>query len=422
MEFFSRKPLSLHRVVVTGMGLLAPTGKTVAENWQSIRSGIGGIARITHFDASEYATQIGGEVKGYDAGAYFDRKEIRKYDPYVQFALIASEEAVRDAALDLEKLNKDRCGVYIGSGIGGIYTIEANYTLLRDKGPMRVSPFFLASAIGNLGSGNVSIRYGFRGPNFANCTACATSTHAIGDSFKVIQRGAADLMLAGGSEYPITPLGISGFSVMRAMSTRNQEPEKASRPFDRERDGFVIAEGAGILILESLEHAHKRGAKIYAEIVGYGCTADAFHVTAPDPEGDGARRSMEMAMADAGISASEVAYINAHGTSTPLNDRLETKAIKALFGDQAAKLAVSSTKSMTGHLLGATGAAEGIFTVMAIVDSFLPPTINYEFPDPECDLNYVPNQGVSREVTYALSNTFGFGGTNGTLLFKKYVP
>jgi len=322
--------------------------------------------------------------------------------------------------LDLEKLNTERIGVYVGSGIGGIFSIEANHEILLNRGFSRISPFFLPAAIANLATGQISIKHGLKGPNMANVTACATSTHSTGDSFKIIQMGEADVMIAGGAEYPITPLGVGGFSVMRALSSRNDEPEKASRPFDKERDGFVVAEGAAILVLEDLEHAMKRGAKIYAEVVGYGFTGDAYHMTAPDPQADGAYRSMKMAINGAGIRNEEVDYINAHGTSTPLNDKYETIAIKRLFGDHAYKLNVSSTKSMTGHMLGATGGAEAIFTVLSIFHSLISPTINYEFPDEDCDLNYTPNQGVEKKIRYALSNSFGFGGTNGTLLIKRF--
>ena len=311
-------------------------------------------------------------------------------------------------------------GTYIGSGIGGISTIEANHRLLLERGPHRVSPFFLPAALANLAAGQVSIRYGLKGPNFANVTACAASTHSVGDSFKIIQRGDADIMVAGGSEYPITPLGIGGFSVMKALSTRNDEPERASRPFDKDRDGFVAAEGSAVLVLEDLEHAVKRGAGIYAEVIGYGYSSDAYHVTAPDPEGGGAARTMAMAITDAQIEPEDIDYINAHGTSTPYNDKVETIAIKRVFGDSAYNVNISSTKSMTGHVLGATGAIEAIFTTLAIKDSFIPPTINYETKDEECDLNYTPNKGISKDIRYALSNSFGFGGTNGSLLFKKF--
>lgn len=417
---FVRNSIPLRRVVVTGIGILSSVGKTAPESWENVKAGKSGIAGITRFDISQYPVYIAGEVKNYDPLNYFDRKEARKYDPYIQFALIAAEEAVKDSGLDLEKVDRDRVGTYIGSGIGGIYTIEANHRLLIERGPDRVSPFFLIAALANLASGQVSIRFGLKGPNFADVTACAASTHSVGDSFKIIQRGDADIMVCGGAEYPITPLGISGFSVMKALSTRNEEPQRASRPFDKDRDGFVAAEGSGILILEDLEHAVKRGARIYAEVVGYGYTSDAYHATAPDPEGGGAARTIAMAIKDARIDPSEIGYINAHGTSTPLNDKLETMAIKSVFGKSAYDVNISSTKSMTGHMLGATGAVEAIFSILAIKNSFIPPTINYETKDEECDLNYTPNKGVVRELDYALSNSFGFGGTNGTLIFKKF--
>jgi 3-oxoacyl-[acyl-carrier-protein] synthase II len=420
MDPFISKTITLRRVVITGIGLITPVGKNKDENWQNIRNGHSGIGPITRFDAQHHASRIAGEIKNYDSNQYFDRKEVRKFDPFIQFALIASDEAVKDSGLDVGALNKERAGVYIGSGIGGIQTIETNKEILMQKGPDRISPFFLPACIANLAAGQVSIKFGFKGPNLANCTACATGTHAIGDSARIIQRGEADIMLAGGAEYPITPLGVAGFTAMRALSTRNDEPQKASRPFDKNRDGFVIAEGSAILVLESMEHAIKRGARIYAEVAGYGFTGDAYHMTAPDPEADGAYRAMRNAVADAGLRPQDIVYINAHGTSTELNDKLETLAIKRLFGEHASKLAVSSTKSMTGHMLGATGSAEAAYTALAITDSFIPPTINYDTPDPDCDLNYTPNQGVAREIPYALSNSFGFGGTNASVLLKKF--
>lgn len=417
---FIRNTIPLRRVVVTGVGVLSSVGNNARESWDNIKAGKSGIAEIKRFDTSEYSVRIAGEVKNYDPLNFFDRKEARKYDPYIQFALIASEEAIKDSGLNLDKVDKDRAGTFIGSGIGGISTIEANYRNLLERGPHRVSPFFLPAALANLATGNVSMRYGLRGPNFANVTACAASTHSIGDSFKIIQRGDADVMVAGGSEYPITPLGISGFSVMKAISSRNDEPERASRPFDKNRDGFVTAEGSGIVILEDLEHAVKRGARIYAEVVGYGYTSDAYHITAPDPECGGTSRTMSMAIADAQITPQDIGYINAHGTSTPLNDKTETNAIKKVFGESAYNVNISSTKSMTGHMLGATGAVEAIFSICAIRNSFIPPTINYETKDDECDLNYTPNKGIPMDIKYALSNSFGFGGTNGSLVLKKF--
>ncbi len=417
---FVRNTIPLRRVVVTGVGILSPVGKTASESWKNIKNGKSGISKISKFDVSDYNVHIAGEVKDYNPLDYFDRKEVRKFDPYIQYALIAADEAIKDSGLTLDKVNKERVGVYISSGIGGIYTIEATHKVILDRGPTRVSPFFLPAALANLATGQVSIRYGFKGPNFANVTACAASTHSIGDSFKIIQRGDADVIVVGGAEYPITPLGIAGFSVIKALSTRNDEPERASRPFDKDRDGFVTSEGSGIMVLESLEHAVKRGARIYAEVIGYGYTGDAYHMTAPDPEGNGAARTMSMALDDAEIKPEEIDYINAHGTSTPLNDRLETLAIKKVFGENAYNINISSTKSMTGHMLGATGATEAIFSVLAITDSFIPPTINYETKDEECDLNYTPNKGVSKELRYVCSNSFGFGGTNGSLIFKKF--
>ena len=417
---FVKKTINLRRVVITGLGMISPVGKLVPESWENVKNGKTGIGRITRFDTEGYYSQIAGEVKGYDPYDYFDRKELRKLDPFIQFALIAADEAIRDSNLKLDQLNVERIGVYVGSGIGGIFSIEANHEILMTRGFSRISPFFLPAAIANLATGQISIKYGLKGPNLANVTACATSTHSTGDSFKIIQLGEADVMIAGGAEYPITPLGVAGFSVMRALSSRNDEPERASRPFDKERDGFVVAEGGAILVLEDLEHAIKRGAKIYAEVVGYGFTGDAYHMTAPDPQADGAYRSMKMAINSAEIQNEEIDYINAHGTSTPLNDKYETIAIKRLFGDHAYKLNVSSTKSMTGHMLGATGGAEAILTVLSLFESFIPPTINYEFPDEDRDLNYTPNQGVKKKIDYALSNSFGFGGTNGTLLFKRF--
>lgn len=417
---FIRKPIQLRRVVVTGMGCISPVGKTAKESWENIRNGKSGAGLITRFDTTEFASKIAAEVKNYDPLQYFDRKEVRKYDPYIQYGLIAAEEAMKDSGINTETIDRDRAGVFIGSGIGGISTIEANKMLLMEKGPSRVSPYFLPASLANLASGNISIRFGLRGPNLACVTACAASTHAIGDSFKIIQRGDADIMLAGGAEYPITELGIAGFTVMKALSTRNDEPEKASRPFERDRDGFLAAEGSAILVLEDLEHAVKRNARIYAELIGYGYTSDAYHMTAPDPDGSGALRTMKMAIHDAQLQPENIQYINAHGTSTPLNDKTETHAIKLLFGDYAYKLKISSTKSMTGHMLGATGAAEAIFSILAITNSFIPPTINYENRDEELDLDYTPNVGVPFDLTYALSNSFGFGGTNGSLVFKKF--
>ncbi len=420
MTKLTSRTIELRRVVVTGMGMICPTGKTVAEAWDNVRNGRSGTDRISRFDPSELASQVAGEVKGYDPLNYFDRKEVRKFDPYIQFALIAAKEAVADSGLKIETTGNERYGCYIGSGIGGISTLEANDRIMIDKGPSRVSPFFLPATIANLATGHVSIQHGLKGPNLASVTACAASAHSIGSSMRLIQMGEADVMVAGGAEYPITPLGVAGFSVMRAVTGRNDDPKTASRPFDKERDGFVIAEGGAVLVLESMEHAIARGARIYAELVGFGQTGDAFHMTAPDEEAGGTSRCMRNAMADAGIKPEQIDYINAHGTSTPLNDKLETKAIKMVFAEHAYKLAVSSTKSMTGHMLGATGAAEAIFSIKTLQDQFIAPTINYTTPDEECDLDYVPNVGRKAKVEYIMSNSFGFGGTNGTLIFKRF--
>ena len=408
------------RVVVTGIGLVSPMGMGVEENWTNLLAGKSGIDHVTKFDVSQYASRIAGEVKGFDPLDFLEKKEARKMDLFIQYAIAAAELAVKDSALDPARLHGERTGVYVGSGIGGIETITKNALTLFEKGPGRVSPFFLISSIINEAAGVISIKYKARGPNLANATACATSTHSIGDSFRMVSRGDVDIMISGGAEAPVTPLGISGFTSMRALSLRNDEPQRASRPFDAERDGFVIAEGAGILILEELEHALKRGARIYAEVVGYGLSGDAYHASTPCIDGEGAYLCMKSALADAGIAPEDVVYINAHGTSTPWNDRIETLAIKRTFGDHAYRLAVSSSKSMTGHLLGATGAMEAAVCVLSLKDQILPPTINYENPDPDCDLDYVPNTSRTTEFVYALSNSFGFGGTNGSLLFRKF--
>jgi 3-oxoacyl-[acyl-carrier-protein] synthase II len=413
--------VSTRRVVVTGLGALSPVGNTADEFWSSLLQGRSGVGPITKFDTEGYPTRIAGEVRNFDPLNFVDKKDARRLDPYLQYAVASSVLAVQDAALDTGKVDGARFGVLIGSGIGGISTLLESHRNLLEKGPDRVSPFFIPMIIANMASGLVSIRFGARGPNSSVVTACATGNHAIGDSFKIIQRGDADVMIAGGSEAIIIPLTIAGFCSMKAMSTRNEEPTKAMRPFDATRDGFVCGEGAGILILEALEHALARDARIYAEIVGYGMTGDAHHMTAPDPEGDGAMRAMTLALRDAGLDASAVGYINAHGTSTPYNDKFETLAIKRVFGEHARRLAVSSTKSMTGHLLGAAGGVEAIATVLALHHGVLPPTINYETPDPECDLDYVPNQARKQNVEVALSNAFGFGGTNATLAFRAYL-
>ncbi len=413
--------MTTRRVVVTGLGTLSPVGNTADEFWTSLIQGRSGVGMITKFDTTGYPTRIAGEVKNFDPLNFVDKKEARRLDPYLQFAVASAVLAVQDAALDTGKVDGTRFGVLIGSGIGGISTLLESHRNLIEKGPDRVSPFFIPMLIANMASGLVSMRFGAKGPNSAVVTACATGNHAIGDSFKIIQRADADVMIAGGSEAIIIPLTIAGFCSMKAMSTRNDEPTKAMRPFDANRDGFVAGEGAGILVLESLEHALARDARIYAEIIGYGMTGDAHHMTAPDPEGDGAARAMAAALRDAGLDASDVGYINAHGTSTIYNDKFETIAIKRVFGDHARRLAVSSTKSMTGHLLGAAGGIEAIATVLALHHGVLPPTINYETPDPDCDLDYIPNQARKQDVEVALSNAFGFGGTNATLAFRAYL-
>jgi len=413
--------VSTRRVVVTGLGTLSPVGNTAEEFWSSLVQGRSGVGMITKFDTTGYPTRIAGEVQNFDPLNFVDKKEARRLDPYLQYAIASSVLAVQDAALDTGKVDGTRFGVLIGSGIGGISTLLESHRNLLEKGPDRVSPFFIPMLIANMASGLVSMRFGAKGPNSAVVTACATGNHAIGDSFKIIQRNDADIMIAGGSEAIIVPLTIAGFCSMKAMSTHNDEPTKAMRPFDANRDGFVAGEGAGIVVLEALEHALARDARIYAEIVGYGMTGDAHHMTAPDPEGDGAARAMAAAVRDAGLDASAIGYINAHGTSTPYNDKFETIAIKRVFGDHARRLAVSSTKSMTGHLLGAAGGIEAIATVLALHHGVLPPTINYETPDPDCDLDYVPNQARKQQVEVALSNAFGFGGTNAALAFRTYT-
>ncbi len=409
------------RVVVTGVGLVSPLGVGTEETWRAILEGRSGVGPITSFDASGFPTRIAAEVKGFQPENFIERKELRKMGRFIQFAIAATEFAVKASGLKVTAENSERVGVYIGSGIGGFEIIEREFEALLQHGPRRISPFFIPATIINLAAGYVSIRLGARGPNSATATACTTGAHAIGDSFKIIQRGDADVMICGGSEAPICRMGIGGFAAMRALSTRNDEPERASRPWDKLRDGFVVGEGAGLLILEELEHARRRGAPILAEIVGYGMSGDAFHITAPCDDGDGAYRVMRNALRDAGIEPTQVQYINAHGTSTDVGDRIETLAIKRCFGEHAYKLAVSSTKSMTGHLLGGAGGLEAGITVLAIRDQIAPPTINYEVPDPDCDLDYVPNQARPMKIEYAMSNSFGFGGTNGCLVFKRYT-
>jgi len=408
------------RVVVTGIGLVSALGIGTDETWSGVRAGQSGVTRITRFDISGYATQIAAEVKGFDPLAFIEKKDIKKMDLFIQYAIAAAQFAMDDSRLDITADNAPNIGVYIGSGIGGFITIEREHEALLNGGPRKVSPFFIPSAIINLASGQVSIRFGAKGPNSATCTACSASAHAIGDAYEIIKRCDADAMIAGGSEAAICPMSISGFGQLRALSTRNDEPARASRPFDKDRDGFIIGEGAGVLILEELEHARRRGAKVYAEIVGYGMSSDAYHMTAPSEDGDGARRVMAMAIRKAGISPSDVDYINAHGTSTPYNDKLETLAIHNCFGDHAGKLAISSTKSMTGHLLGGAGGLEAGITALAVQNQVAPPTINLDDPDPECDLDYVPHQSRKMAIRYALSNSFGFGGTNAALLFKRF--
>ncbi|MCC7175214.1 MAG: beta-ketoacyl-ACP synthase II [Bryobacterales bacterium] len=408
------------RVVVTGVGLLCPVGVGTEECWSAIRAGANGISRITAFDASQFACRIAGEITGFRPEDFVERKEIKKMGRFIQFAIAATDFAMSMARLRLTPEDAEQAGVYIGSGIGGFEVIEREHRNLLERGPGRISPFFIPAAIVNLASGYVSIRTGAKGPNSATATACTTSAHAVGDSFKIIQRGDADVMICGGSEAPVCPMGIGGFAAMRALSTRNDEPEKASRPWDKQRDGFVVGEGAGILILEELERARRRGAPVIAEIVGYGMSGDAYHITAPNEDGDGAYRVMRNALRDAGIRPEQVDYINAHGTSTELNDKIETLAVKRAFGEHAYKLAISSTKSMVGHLLGGAGGLETGVTALAIRDQIAPPTINYEFPDPDCDLDYVPNQARPVKIEYALSNSFGFGGTNGCLVLSRY--
>ena len=409
------------RIVVTGVGLISALGIGTEESWRGILAGTSGVGPVTHFDATGFACRFAAEVKGFDPLRYIEKKELKKMGLFIQFALAAAEFAIEQAKLRITPEIAERVGVYIGSGIGGFDVIEREHSALLEGGPRRISPFFIPASIVNLAAGHVSIRHGAKGPNLAACTACSSSAHAVGDAFRLIARCEADAVICGGTEAAITPMGVGGFAAMRALSTRNDEPGKASRPFDKDRDGFVIGEGAGILILEDLDFACQRGAPILAEIVGYGMSGDAYHITQPSEDADGAFRAMRNTLADAKIRPEQVDYINAHGTSTPYNDRLETLAIKRLFGDHAYKLAVSSTKSMTGHLLGGAGGLEAGFSVLALRDQILPPTINYETPDPDCDLDYVPNHARPARVEYVLSNSFGFGGTNAALLLKRYA-
>ena len=408
------------RVVITGVGLVSALGIGTKETWDGLLAGKSGIAPITHFDAAEFSVKIAGEVKEFDPLRFIPKKDVKKMDIFIQYALAASEFAMEDSGFVVQEENAERVGVFIASGIGGFSTIEREHSALLKGGPRRISPFFIPATIINLAAGHVSIRFGAKGPNSATATACSASAHAIGDAMKIIQRGAADVMIAGGAEAAITPMGIGGFAAMRALSVRNDEPERASRPFDRERDGFVVGEGAGVVVLEELEGAKARGAEIYAELVGYGMSSDAYHMTTPSETGDGARRVMQNAIEDAGIAPTDIDYVNAHGTSTPYNDRTESLAIHGVFADHAERLAVSSTKSMTGHLLGGAGGLEAGITALALNEQVVPPTINFENRDPDCDLDYVPNEARKLSFDYALSNSFGFGGTNGALLLKRY--
>jgi len=410
------------RVVVTGIGVVTPIGNTVEEFWNAMLEGKSGADYITRFDTTHFETKFACEVKNFDPLLYLNRKEVQRMDLFTQFAIAAATQAIQDSGLNLDKINKERTGVIFGSGIGGMWTYHYQQQLVYENNgkPDRISPFFIPMMISDIAAGHIAIRWGFKGPNYATTSACATSSHSLADALMLIQRGDADIMVVGGSEAAICPMGVGGFNAMKALSTRNDDPKTASRPFDKDRDGFVMGEGAGVLILETLEHALNRGAKIYAEFAGFGLTDDAFHITQPAPNGEGAYRSMKLALEDAGLQPQDIDYINAHGTSTPFNDKNETAAIKTLFGDYSYKINISSTKSMTGHLLGAAGAVEAIATVLAIERGIIPPTINYFTPDPECDLNYTPNKPVQRKIRAALSNTFGFGGHNATLAFKAF--
>jgi len=408
------------RVVVTGMGLVIPTGIGVETVWKNVCEGKSGIGLLTRFDTNGFETKIAGEVKDFNPELYIDKKEIKRMDLFVQYAIAATKEALEDAQLNIAPENCEQIGVIVGTGLGGLPTLEKYHKVLLERGPSRISPFFIPMLIANMASGQIGIQFGPKGPNTCLVTACATGAHCIGDAFRAIVYGDAEAMIAGGTEANITPLTIGGFNAMKALSTKNDEPEKACRPFEKNRDGFVVAEGAGIIILEELQFALKRNAKIYGELIGYGYTGDAYHITAPSPNGDGAVRCMRMAIKDAGLKLEEMDYINAHGTSTPLNDLTETIAIKTVFGDYAKKIPISATKSMTGHLLGAAGSTEAIFTILAIRDGLMPPTLNYEEPDPQCDLDYVPNVARRKPLKVAMSNAFGFGGTNATLVFRKF--
>jgi len=410
------------RVVITGMGAVTPIGNNLAEYKQGLLEGRSGAAPITRFDASNFDTKFACEVKNFDPLQYINRKEVQRMDMFTHFAIAAAAMAIEDANLDVEKINRERAGVVLGSGIGGMWTYHYQQEELYKRGgnPDRISPFFVPMLISDIAAGHIAIRWGLKGPNYGTVSACATSSHSIADALMLMQRGDADVMITGGSEAVVCPMGVGGFNALKALSTRNDSPETASRPFDRDRDGFVIGEGAGVLVLETLEHAINRGARIYAEVAGFGLTDDAYHITQPAAGGEGAARSMKLAIEDAGLVPDDIDYINAHGTSTPFNDKTETAAIKTVFGERAYKIPVSSTKSMTGHLLGAAGAVEAIATALAIYEGFLPPTINYQTPDPECDLYYVPNKSEKRQIKAALSNTFGFGGHNATICFKAF--
>ena len=410
---------SSRRVVVTGLGIVSPVGTGIAEAWGNITAGKSGIAPITRFDASTYTSRIAGEVKNFDVGQWLNAKEVRRFDTFIHYGLVAGIEALKDAGFDLEKIDRDMAGVCIGSGIGGLPLIENTHDAMLAGGVRKISPFFIPGSIINMISGQLSIMYGLRGPNLAVVTACTTANHSIGEAGRLIEYGDADVMIAGGAEDAISQLGVGGFCAARALSTRNDDPTAASRPWDKDRDGFVIGEGAGVLVLEEYEHAKKRGARIYCELAGYGMSADANHITAPSEDGNGARRCMVNTLRNAGLNVDQVDYVNAHGTSTPLGDIAETVAVKAAFGEHAKKLAVSSTKSMTGHLLGAAGGVEAVFSVLAIRDQVAPPTINLHNPDPQCDLDYVPHTARPMKIDVALSNSFGFGGTNGSLVFRK---
>jgi len=409
----------MRRVVVTGVGVVSPLGTGNRKNWESVTTGVSGIDRLTRFDATDFPVQIAGEVRDFNPEDFIEKKEIKKMDLFIQYALGAAHFAMEDSGFQVTEENADRVGVLVGAGLGGLPTIEKYHQAVQEGGYRKISPFFIPMLITNLAPGHISIKYGAKGPNISSVSACATGTHSIGDAYHIIRRGDADAMIAGGTESTITPLAVGGFAVMRALSTRNDDPKGASRPFEKNRDGFVLAEGAGIVVLEEFEAAKKRGAKIYAEVVGYGLTGDAYHLTAPSPEGEGAARCMKMALDTAGVNPEEIELINAHGTSTPMNDLYETMAIRKVFGNHARKLMVTSTKSMTGHMLGAAGGVEAVFTLMTMDTGIVTPTINYQEPDPECDLDYVPNTAREARVTHALSNSFGFGGTNATLLFRK---